>query len=227
MHYVKFYFFFATKMKPYKILEVEHLTIHTLRIRTERPDVPIVAGQCFNVGLPGWSINREYSLYSDANANYVDFLIKVAEDGSLTPALQRARVGDIVEIDGPYGHFCLHQPYDSNRKYIFLATGTGIAPFHSFVATYPDLRYTLIHGIRNPNERYHASHYGNGFYISCISRNEEGQPSMRVTEYIKQYPIDPDSIVYLCGNRNMIVDAFEILRDQGVPGNNLFTEVFF
>jgi hypothetical protein len=25
----------------------------------------------------------------------------------------------------------------------------------------------------------------------------------------------------------MIVDAFEILRDQGVPGNNLFTEVFF
>jgi ferredoxin--NADP+ reductase len=214
-------------MKPYKILEVEQLTNSTVRIRTERPDALIIAGQCFNLGLPGGSINREYSMYSDANANYVDFLIKVLADGSLTPALQRVRVGDTVEIDGPYGHFFLHEPQDSNRKYVFLATGTGIAPFHSFVATYPDLRYTLIHGIRKPDEQYDASHYRQGSYIPCISRNVEEQSSMRITDYIKRNPIDPNSIVYMCGNRSMIVDAFEILREQGVPGNNLFTEVFF
>ena len=50
---------------------------------------------------------------------------------------------------------------------------------------------------------------------------------MRLTEYLQKHPAQPDSIVYLCGNRSMIIDAFEILREQGVPGNNLFTEVFF
>ena len=78
-------------MKPFKVLQVEHLTQETYRIRTERPDVPIVAGQCFNVGIPGGGINREYSMYSDANGPYVDFLVKLVEGGSLTPALQRLR----------------------------------------------------------------------------------------------------------------------------------------
>jgi len=51
--------------------------------------------------------------------------------------------------------------------------------------------------------------------------------SVRLADYLRDNPVDPNAIVYLCGNRGMIVDAFEILRDQGVPGNNLFTEVFF
>ena len=214
-------------MKPFKVLQVEHLTNETYRIRTERPDVPIVAGQCFNVGIPGGSINREYSMYSDANGPYVDFLVKLVDGGSLTPALQRLRVGDLVEVDGPYGQFYLHEPDDTARSYVFLATGTGVAPFHSFVATYPHLRYKLIHGIRHPNEQYDAADYAPGCYVPCISRNVPGQPSMRLTDYLRDNPVDPDAIVYLCGNRGMIVDAFEILRDQGVPGNNLFTEVFF
>jgi ferredoxin-NADP reductase len=214
-------------MKPFKVLQVEHLTNETFRIRTERPDVPILAGQCFNVGIPGASINREYSMYSDANGPYVDFLIKWVDGGSLTPALQRLQVGDLVEIDGPYGQFYLHDPEDTTRNYVFLATGTGVAPFHSFVATYPHMRYKLIHGIRHPNEQYNAEHYSLGCYVPCISRNVQGQASMRLTEYLRNNPVDTDTIVYLCGNRGMIVDAFEILRDQGVPGNNLLTEVFF
>ena len=78
-----------------------------------------------------------------------------------------------------------------------------------------------------PDEQYHEKDYAQGRYIPCISRNIEGQPSFRLTEYLIKHPVNPDSIVYLCGNRNMIIDAFETLREQGVPGDNLFTEVFF
>ena len=214
-------------MKIYKVLEIEHLTDSTFRLRTERPPVPIKAGQCFNVGLPGNGVNREYSMYSNAVAPYLDFLIKEVAGGYVSPALNKLKVGDSVEIDGPYGEFCLHGAVDSSRRYLFLASGTGIAPFHSFVQTYPELDYTLLHGIRHTQEQYHAQDYRPGAYIPCISKNAPGQPSMRVTDYLRQHPAAPDVIVYLCGNRNMIIDAFEILRDQGVPGDNLFTEVFF
>ena len=214
-------------MKPFKVISVEHLTKDTFRLRTERPEVPILAGQCFNVGIPGGSINREYSMYSDANGDYLDFLIKVVEDGSLTPQLQKLKVGDLVEIDGPYGQFYLHNPLDRSKKYTFLATGTGIAPFHSFISTYPSLNYRLIHGVRYPNEQYDLKDYSDELYISCISKNIAGEKSIRLTDFLKENPVGSNEMVYLCGNRNMIVDAFEILRDQGVPGDNLFTEVFF
>lgn len=214
-------------MKNYKILKIEHMAAGTFRLRTERPQVRIKAGQCFNVGVPGSGVNREYSMYSGADDPYLDFLIREVEGGYVSPALKKLKAGDSVEIDGPYGEFCLHGAVDGSRRYLFLASGTGIAPFHSFVQTYPELNYTLLHGIRHPQEQYHAQDYRPGAYVPCISKNAPDQPSMRVTDYLRQHPADPDAIVYLCGNRNMIIDVFEILRDQSVPGDNLFTEVFF
>lgn len=211
----------------YKILEVSHLTESTVRLRTERPQVKILAGQCFNVGVLGSGINREYSIYSAADAPYLDFLIKVVDAGCVSPILQKLRVGDVVEIDGPYGDFCLKEDEIEGQHFVFLATGTGIAPFHSFALTYPTLSYAVLHGIREPNEQYGSEDFRPGSYIPCISRNNPDQTSARITDYISSNPIGTKSIIYLCGNRNMIVDALEILREQGVPGDNLITEVFF
>lgn len=214
-------------MSQYKILEVEHLTDSTFRIRTERPQATIKAGQCFNVGVFGAGVNREYSMYSAANAPFLDVLIKEVKDGTVSPLLKKLQAGDAVEIDGPYGEFCLHGEPEPNQPFLFLATGTGIAPFHSFVKTFPNMNYTIVHGIRSPLEQYDSNDYLPGRYIPCISKNTGDLASMRVTDYLRKNKISPDTKVYLCGNRNMIVDAFEILRTQGIPGDNLFTEVFF
>ena len=214
-------------MKNYRVLSITHLTKSVCKVKTERPESIIYAGQCFNVGVPGDSVNREYSMYSPANAPYLEFLIKVVEGGYVSPLLQRLKVGDFLEIDGPYGQFFLREPENLSLSYVFLGTGTGIAPFRSFVKTYPDINYQIIHGIRYPEERYDASDYIDGRYIPCISKNDTELTSQRITDYLIDSPIDKNSIVYLCGNRNMIIDAFEILRDQQVSGDNIFTEVFF
>lgn len=214
-------------MSTYKVLAIEHLTKHTFQLRTERPQVNIKAGQCFNVGVPGSGVNREYSMYSAAEAPYLDFLIREVDGGLVSPALKKLQPGDSVEIDGPYGEFCLNALVNSGQNYLFIGSGTGIAPFHSFALTYPGLKYTMLHGIRHAEEQYGGKDFVPGTYVPCISRNAEGEPSFRVTDYLQSYPVQADNMVYLCGNRNMIVDAFEILRNQGVPGDNLFTEVFF
>ncbi len=214
-------------MSTYKVLQITYLTPDTFRLRTERPNVPIRAGQCFNVGLPGTSTNRESSMYSGANDDYLDFLIRTVEGGCVSPVLRGLKAGDSVEINGPYGEFCLREPVDTSRPHVFLASGTGIAPFHSYAATYPGLNYKVVHGVRHVEEQYGAADYPSGSYIPCISKGGPGHEAMRVTDYLRKSPVSPDSVVYLCGNRNMIIDAFEILREQGVPGDNLFTEVFF
>ncbi len=165
-------------------------------------------------------------MYSGANDEYLEFLIRVVEGGCVSPFIAQLKVGDHLEIDGPYGEFCLREPVSEKQHYLFIASGTGIAPFRSFVRTYQNLDYTILHGIRHAQECYDAKDYPDDRYISCISRNSGGT-SQRLTDYLRNHPPSPSSVVYLCGNRNMIVDAFEILREHGVPGDNLFTEVFF
>ena len=212
-------------MKKYTVISITQLTANTFRLVTERPDVNIVAGQCFNLGVPGNSINREYSMYSNSSASYLEFLIRAIDNGLVSSQLQQLKPGDFIEIDGPYGEFCI----PTNKlefKFVFIATGTGIAPFHSFIKTYPNIDFKLIHGVRYANETYDSKDYPYDKYIPCISKNDNGQ-SMRVCDFLRDNPVSKDSIIYLCGNRNMIVDAVQILLDQGINGDQIISEVFF
>ncbi len=214
-------------MKAYRLLAIDHLTEHTFRLRTERPDGVIKAGQCFNLGLPGLGINREYSIYSTVNSGYLDFLIRSVDNGLVSRQLQQTRPGDLIEIDGPYGEFYLEEPIDEHVRYLFIGTGTGIAPFHSFVETYKNLSYTILHGVRTEEECYHAFDYHDGCYQACISKPSNGRPGQRVTDSLVDIPMSVNTNVYLCGNRNMIVDVYEILSKTIISSDQIKAEVFF
>ena len=108
-----------------------------------------------------------------------------------------------------------------------MATGTGIAPFHSFVTTFPNLVYIMLHGVRAEDECYHAQDYANGNYIDCISRSSDGSPAKRVTDYLAVHSTLPDTIVYLCGNKSMIIEVYELFSKQGNFSSQISTEVFF
>jgi ferredoxin--NADP+ reductase len=212
-------------MDKYKVLDIHSLSKNTVRIKTERPNVTIKAGQCFNVGVPGMGINREYSMYSAENAPFLEFLIRVVDDGLVSSKLAKLKVGDEVEIDGPYGQFCL--PSDTQgKKFLFIASGTGVAPFHSFIKSVPDLDYLVVHGIRRAEEMYDATNFAAGCYNACISQNVGGNSS-RVTDFIMNNIPKAETKVYLCGNRNMIVDTVEILLERGISGDQIVNEVFF
>ena len=208
-----------------KVLGIDNLTPNTFSLRIERKGLEFLAGQCVNLGIPNTGLNREYSTYSGENEEDLRFLIREVENGQVTPALKNLKPGDFVEVDGAYGLFTLREPQKKDVFYNFIATGTGIAPFHCFVKSYPHLDYKVIHGIRREEEAYNREDYKN--YVSCTSRENKGDFNGRVTDYLKANPVDSASVCYLCGNRNMINECYDILRDQGVSGSNIITEVFF
>jgi ferredoxin-NADP reductase len=211
----------------HKVLKVRELTESTYVLRIERKGFEFLPGQCVNIGCVGLGINREYSSYSGLADPYLEYLIKEVPGGAVSPALKRLRSGDEVEMEGPYGLFVLKNPDDRAQRYLFVCTGTGIAPFHSFVKSYPGLDYRILHGIRYVREQYDKQDYDPDRYVSCVSREEGGDFSGRVTDYLQQHTVEPATICYLCGNRNMINEVYDILRQQGVSGSNIVTEVFF
>ena len=104
-------------------------------------------------------------------------------------------------------------PLDENTLHgiSFIGTGTGIAPFHSMTGSYPGLNYTLLHGVRYGMKPTKGHHYPEERYMLCTSRDQEGDFNGRVTDYLRQMTLNSDTLVYLCGNCDMIYDVYDLL----------------
>ena len=212
----------------YKVLNIRNLSTSTYILRLERKDLSFKPGQCFNLGVKGSGINREYSIYSGVDDPYLEFLIKDVIGGSVSPALRKVNPGEEIDLHGPYGAFIINPDKIKNTLYTFIATGTGIAPFHSFVRAYPNLDYRIINGIRTVKEQYDYDDYDLTRLTTCITREETSESFKgRVTDYIQQNHIDPTHVYFLCGNQGMIQKSYDLLRIKGVSGDHIFTEAFF
>lgn len=209
------------------VKEVRYLTNDTYVLSLDRKNIAFLPGQYMTVGLAGSNEMREYSIYSSNKSSRLEFLIKEVEDGDVSKQLKNVKPGDYVEVDGPFGFFAIDQKTLSGKKHLFIASGTGISPFHSFAKSYDNLEYTILHGIRKSEDKYEWEDYDKNKYIACTSRENKGDFNGRVTEYLKQHPVDKETLCYLCGNSNMIYDAFDILRNRGVPSGNVHMEVYF
>lgn len=211
----------------HKIQKVRHLTNTTYVLRFDKKDIEFTPGQHITLGVDGDPQLREYSVYSPNNVDYLEVLIKEVEEGVVSKKLKKLQVGSVVNVEGPFGFFTLDQKKTETTKTLFIATGTGIAPFHSIAKSYPELDYTILHGIKYGEERYEADSYKPGKYISCTSQDKQGDFHGRVTDYLVKNDVDPNTLVYLCGNYEMIHAVYDILTNKGFSPDNIRTEVYF
>jgi ferredoxin--NADP+ reductase/benzoate/toluate 1,2-dioxygenase reductase subunit len=209
------------------IEKVRHLTESTYVLRFSRNEMKFSPGQHLVLGLPGSTELREYSIYSGVNDDFLEVLIKEVDEGLVSRQLKNIRSGDQLEVRGPYGFFLTRASKQDPGGVLFISSGTGIAPFHSFVRSFPESDYRLIHGVRNLEEGYDLDHYERAYITLCTSRDDQGDFSGRLTDHLLEAELDPERDVYLCGNSNMIFDAMDILRARGIPQNQIFTEVYF
>ena len=214
-------------VKPYRVEEVRNLTGAAYILRFSKNQMKFRPGQHLVAGIKEERDAREYSIYSGSDDDYLEILVREVESCDVSRKLRMLKEGDELNIKGPYGFFMSNAPSLKDDSIYFIASGTGIAPFHSFVKTYPDANYTLIHGIRNCEEAYERTHYRQGRYIACTSRDEKGDFHGRLTEYIKTADIPSDAKIFLCGNSQMITDSMQILEDRGFSASQMFTEVYF
>lgn len=217
----------STKKKRHncKVLEVRQLTDSTAVLRFERINLDFEPGQYIRVGAKDDAEIRDYSVYSGSNDDFIEVLVRRVEDGLVSKQLCDLTPGEEVSVGGPYGHFKLIEEV-RNKPLLFIGTGTGISPFHSFAASYPELSYRLIHGTALLDEAYESAYYGDA-YFHCVSREEGGDFKGRVTDYLKTLDFPAETNAFLCGNCDMIYEAFDLLQDKGLPTAQIHTEVYF
>ena len=110
---------------------VEALSETSFRLRVALPAaMPFLPGQYVNVQVPGTSATRAYSFSSHPQASEASFLIRNIPGGLMSGYLARAKAGDRMDLTGPMGAFYLRPV---TRPQVFLAGGTGLAPFLSML----------------------------------------------------------------------------------------------
>ena len=209
------------------LLERRELAHGSFVLRLERGDLDFEPGQYVILGPVGSIDRREYSVYSSPDDPYLELLIKEVPEGMVSRALRTTDPGSALEVEGPFGYFTIPEEYRRTRRFLFVATGTGIAPFHCFARAYPDLDYLLLHGVRYAAERHEHVRYPSDRYIACVTQERYGDYHGRVTRYLEQLAVEPDTLCYLCGNCDMIFEAFDILQHRGVDPENLHAEVYY
>jgi ferredoxin--NADP+ reductase/benzoate/toluate 1,2-dioxygenase reductase subunit len=139
----------------HKLQAVRNLTDSTYVLELERRGMEFEAGQHLLLGDSDSIHKREYSIYSGTNEEQLEVLIKEVEEGAVSKQLKKLPLGSFLEIEGPLGFFSIDpQLIREKRKFLFVASGTGIAPFHSMVKSISELDYTLLHGVRYSEEAY-------------------------------------------------------------------------
>jgi len=205
------------------------LSDSTFELTLSRPDhFAFEPGQ--RIRLIHNSMERDYSITSAPSSHVLTLCIKKIEGGVFSTALSRLPEENSLKFTGPYGYFTFKP---SARTPVFIATGTGVAPFLSMLCSIR-IQPIMLHGARSFSELYFSEvlQRESGQYTPCLTSPTEahdrriGAFGGRVTEYLGSRLPRQVYDFYLCGNSEMIRDAIFII-DQHFAGSFIYTEIYY
>ena len=190
-----------------------------------------------NQVMNGKKITRAYSIASaPSDNNRFELCLNLVREGLLSPRLFEMQPGDTIDIRPPLGMFVLRNP---PRDTVFIATGTGIAPFRSILQgqlNQTSQAFTLVFGVRHESHLMYraefeemARKYPHFRFLPTLSRPTESWTgrSGHVQAHL------PDAIgerrdvdVFLCGLKLMVDDVRNILKEMGFERKQILFEKY-
>ena len=184
-------------------------------------------------------ITRAYSITSGPCPGNHRFALcaNLVDGGKFSPHLFALAPGDEIDFKGPYGAFIPRRPVSDS---IFVATGTGIAPFRAMLQTVlaenPERRFDLIFGVRHRESLiYHdefealAREHPNFVYAPTLTRPPEGWSGLtgRVQAHVMALLGERRDVdVYICGLKEMVDDLRAQLKAAGLDRKRIVYEKY-
>lgn len=214
----------------HSVVSVEFLSNDVFEFVVQRDGLEFTAGDCIAIHDRDEVVSRPYSIASGINDDYLRFVIRRMPDGVVTEYLCQLQPGDTVRIDPPFGWFRPGSARAEGAPFAFIATGTGIAPFLSYLHSVPELPPVLcLWGVRHQRDAIAEDFLRSRcpFQLAVSQEEANGHHRGRVTDLLGMLPLTANIHVYLCGLDAMIDDVSEWLENKGVDFARIHREVFF
>jgi ferredoxin--NADP+ reductase len=222
-------------------------------VRFDGDPTPFQPGQYMTTGVyaEGKLEQRPYSVASAprvAGTDGYEFYVRLVPILRFTSLLWRLPIGHRMRMIGPKGKFMLEP--DDARTHLFVATGTGIAPFISMMReTMADghpRRTVMLHGCsyveelgyRELLEGWERDGSYPLHYMPTVSRPNDprnagwdgrtGRAEAVVGSVCQDLGLRPErTVVYICGNPEMILNVERVLMDRGFPEFHVKKELYW
>jgi benzoate/toluate 1,2-dioxygenase reductase subunit len=193
-------------------------------------------GQYVNIDVPGSVQSRSYSFSSAPGEGRLAFLIKKITGGLMSRWLECAEAGTKLELTGPLGSFYLR---DVQRPLLFLAGGTGLAPFLSMLEVLARKssrqKIHLIYGVTRDLDlvlvdkiEAYTKRLANFTYSTVVAEEASSHPRKGwVTQHMPPEVLNGGDVdVYLCGPPPMVDAVRRYFDDNGVKPASFHYEKF-
>ena len=224
-------------------------TLHSLYV--EADIAPFKAGQFVKMALEvdGEVTGRPYSLVNPPDIQPLEIYFTEVPDGRLTSQLTQLKPGDEILVAQRAHGFLIVSELPEAKHLWLMATGTGVGPFISILATdEPWKRFekiVLVYGVRTFSELSYQENisqiqaqYPEQFtFVPFISR-ENISPEITATALPGRIPqaitdgtletqtgikiSAENSQIMLCGNPQMVKDTTNVLNERGLKKHRRF-----
>jgi CDP-4-dehydro-6-deoxyglucose reductase/ferredoxin-NAD(P)+ reductase (naphthalene dioxygenase ferredoxin-specific) len=182
---------------------------------------------------------RAYSMANMPGEEVLEFHIRLIPGGRVSAFIdQELKVGDSVQVEGPYGS--AHLKPDDNSPLVLVAGSSGLAPAKSIVQTAlegrPERRVHLYFGVRNeahvyaePELQLLVSRYPN-LQIDTVLSEPEGTTGRRTGNLADVVLQDLDAHrgaqFYVAGPPEMVSTVSQMMSDSGIGREQIHADPF-
>jgi len=210
-----------------RVLGIEWHNPGVFELQLERNGLRFSCGDC--AALYGYDgrTSRPYSFASGEDEDLLRFVIRRMPEGSVSTWLSTRKPGDEVRMSPPFGWF---RPGQEGSSFVFVATGTGIAPFLSHFRSRPERPpLQCLYGVRYLHDAVDLDVLQTLCNLRLAVSRESVSPHFhgRVTGLLEDMPVSPDIHYYLCGLDSMIDEVSAWLEGKGVRLTHIHRECFF
>ena len=194
------------------------------------------AGQAVMIARHHYSQRRPYSVASapeDAQRdNVLELLVGVDGAGKPGPHLSLG-IGVPIDVEGPVGRFMF--PVDPlERRFVFIAGGTGIAPLRAMLRhalTLSGHEIGLFYSARSPGEFAYESEFralaasGQIQLRQTVTRASQavwgGARGRLNREALAELVHDPATLCFVCGPPALVAEMPALLTGLGIPPDRI------
>ncbi|MBI4090765.1 MAG: FAD-dependent oxidoreductase [Candidatus Komeilibacteria bacterium] len=197
--------------------------------------VSFKTGQAMRWNLPGLKIGRLFSVAcaGGENMHELRFTIRIFEDGKFTSHLRGLKVGDSIELSGPYGNFI----FEDTRMHDvgLIAGGSGISVLRAIYCNVleKDTKHKvhLVFSVLNIDEVIYkdelaelAKKYPNFTYTIVVTKPHpswQGHTGFVTKGIFDQEFKDYKEEFYICGPQAFIDCSEGLLHEAGVTDDRI------
>jgi NAD(P)H-flavin reductase len=225
-------------------LPIREVLPATPRARVARLDLnghsfPYTAGQAVSIATHGYEKRRPYSIASapeDAHDNgFLELLVGVDTDGRPGPHLA-LEPDELIDVDGPLGSFTFPVAPEE-RRFVFIAGGTGIAPLRAMLRHalhLPHRNIGLFYSARTPDEfafeqeLRRLAESGDIELRQTVTRATDSDwtgPRGRLKlEALGELVHDPATLCFVCGPPALVDEMPKLLSELGISRERIRIE---